>query len=128
MEDLNSKVASRIRRLRETKGYSQEYIAAKLNIPQNTYSRLENGDTKISLDRLFSLSDILEETIYNILDLPAYQQYNDSKQQIGNKNIWNNGLADAEINPYVIALDAKEQHIKSLQAHIETLVKIKKEL
>ena len=125
MEDLNTKVAGRIRRLREAKGYSQEYVATRLNIPQNTYSRLENGDTKISLDRLLGLSVILEETIYNILDLPAYQQFNKCSQQTVNGNVSNQGLINNETNPYLVALEAKEEHIKSLQAHIETLVKIK---
>jgi transcriptional regulator with XRE-family HTH domain len=125
MEDVNAKVASRIRRLREAKGFSQEYISAKLGIPQNTYSRLENGDTKINLDRLFSLSNILEETIYNILDLPAYQQFNECSQQTVNGNVSNHGISNKEENPYIIAIEAKEQVIKSLQAHIITLQQIK---
>ena len=38
-------IASNIRRIRETKGYSQDYMAAKLNTTQATYARMEGQKT-----------------------------------------------------------------------------------
>lgn len=62
-------VASSIRRKREELNYTQDYLAAKLNISQNAYSKIELGYTKITLDRLFQIADILEielsELVYN---------------------------------------------------------------
>jgi len=59
--DLKIKsVASNIRKLREHRNYTQEYLAAKLNISQNAYSKIELGYTKITLERLFYIAMILD--------------------------------------------------------------------
>ncbi|WP_050784311.1 helix-turn-helix domain-containing protein [Pedobacter sp. BAL39] len=53
-------VADNIRKIREFRNYTQEYIAMKLNISQNAYSKLELGYSKISIDRLFQIAELLE--------------------------------------------------------------------
>ncbi|MBC7418999.1 MAG: helix-turn-helix transcriptional regulator [Pedobacter sp.] len=52
-------VASNIRKIREYKGYTQDYLAAKLKISQNAYSKLELGYSKLTVERLFKISTIL---------------------------------------------------------------------
>ncbi|HEX9513560.1 MAG TPA: helix-turn-helix domain-containing protein [Puia sp.] len=49
----------KLRVLREFRNYSQEYIAEKLGITQNAYSRIENNQTKITAERLGRLAVIL---------------------------------------------------------------------
>lgn len=46
--------------MRELKNYTQEYMATNLQISQNTYSRIENENVKISTDRLKEIANILE--------------------------------------------------------------------
>lgn len=53
-------VAKTIRRTRESKNYTQDYLAAKLGISQNAYSKIELTYSKITLDRLFHIALILE--------------------------------------------------------------------
>jgi transcriptional regulator with XRE-family HTH domain len=59
-------VAAAIRHKREFKNYTQEYLALKLHISQNAYSKIELGYTKITLERLFQIADILE---FDVVDL-----------------------------------------------------------
>jgi transcriptional regulator with XRE-family HTH domain len=59
-------IAANIRLKREQRNYTQEYLAYKLNISQNAYSKIELGYTKITLERLFQIADILE---YDVVDL-----------------------------------------------------------
>jgi len=66
-----------IRKLREKKGFSQEFIAEKLGINQSTYGKLERDMSNITLDRLYKIADVLEEDVTALLD-------------IGKKNIFNN--------------------------------------
>jgi len=54
------KVAANIRKIREYRNYTQDYLAAKLRISQNAYSKIELGHTRITVDRLFHVADILE--------------------------------------------------------------------
>jgi transcriptional regulator with XRE-family HTH domain len=53
-------VASNIRKIRVHRNYSQEYLAIKLNISQNAYSKIELGYTRITLERLFNIAIILD--------------------------------------------------------------------
>ncbi len=53
-------IASNIRKLREYRDYTQDYLAAKLNISQNAYSKIELGYSRITLERLFVISNVLE--------------------------------------------------------------------
>lgn len=52
-------VASNIRRVREYRNYTQAYVAQKIGISQNAYSKLELGFHKLSLERLFQIADAL---------------------------------------------------------------------
>lgn len=52
-------VASHIKRIRESKNLTQEYVASRLGISQNAYSRLENNRTHLSIDRLKKIAQIL---------------------------------------------------------------------
>ncbi|WP_121810224.1 helix-turn-helix domain-containing protein [Mucilaginibacter kameinonensis] len=45
-------VSLRIRTIRESKNYSQYYVAYKLNISQNTFSKIELGHVKLTVDHL----------------------------------------------------------------------------
>lgn len=60
-------VASNIRKVREFRNYTQDYLAAKLEISQNAYSKIELGYSKITLDRLFHIALILEVQAMELL-------------------------------------------------------------
>ena len=62
-------VAAKIRSKRIELNYTQEYLAAKLNISQNAYSKIELGYTKITVERLFQIADILETDIIELLNV-----------------------------------------------------------
>lgn len=69
--DINLKVkaiAATIRKVREAKNYTQEYLAYKLNISQNAYSKIELGYTKITVERLFQVAEVLEISAVVLLD------------------------------------------------------------
>jgi transcriptional regulator with XRE-family HTH domain len=67
-------IGTKIRTLRELKGYSQEYMAEKLGISQSNYSRLENSEAEITLTRLEEVSEILD--IDPLVLLAMDEQYN----------------------------------------------------
>lgn len=53
-------VAANIRKIRELRKYTQEYLAMKLGISQNAYSKIELAYTRITLERLIHISEILD--------------------------------------------------------------------
>jgi transcriptional regulator with XRE-family HTH domain len=57
--DHIQRVTEKLRLLRRKMEYSQEYMAFMLNISQNAYSRLENGKTPLTVNRLFEICTLL---------------------------------------------------------------------
>ncbi len=53
----------RIRKFRYQKNYTQQYVADHLKISQNAYYKIENGQTKLLVSTLLSLSEIFEVTL-----------------------------------------------------------------
>ncbi len=60
------KIYEKIRTIRISKGYTQEYIAGKLNIDAVNYGRIERGQAKLPIERLMKIAEILE---FDIKDL-----------------------------------------------------------
>jgi len=53
-------VGQNIRKIRELKGYSQEYVANALEISQRNYSHIEKNEIELNLSKLSKISEILE--------------------------------------------------------------------
>jgi transcriptional regulator with XRE-family HTH domain len=56
-----------IKHYREGKNYSQKYVAAKMGISQNAYSKIENNITQLTVHHIKELSKILEVPITDFL-------------------------------------------------------------
>ena len=56
-----------IRKLRERDFITQEYMAMRLGISQNTYSKIELGKTKLTVDKLIAIADILQVNIADLM-------------------------------------------------------------
>ncbi|GLU54300.1 helix-turn-helix domain-containing protein [Dyadobacter frigoris] len=61
-------VATNVRKIREYRGYPQEYLAVKLGISQNAYSKIELGYTRLTVERLLEITSILEIDIVTLLN------------------------------------------------------------
>lgn len=53
-------ICEKIRKIREFKNYSQEYVANQLGISQNVYGRIERGLQDLTIDRLKKIAIIFE--------------------------------------------------------------------
>lgn len=104
-------IGSNIRRIRERKGYSQEFVAHELGINQSTYGKIEREDTNISVERLLKIADILEEELASFLE-------------IGTKNTFNNQTNSGNGYVETINNDFKEL-ISELKEVYEKLIQSK---
>lgn len=57
----------RIKRLREFRNFTQQYLADKLEISQNAYSKIENGSTKLTIERLEQIARLLDVPVDTVL-------------------------------------------------------------
>lgn len=60
-------ILQQIKDLRNVKGFSHEYMANELNISTSAYRKIESSETKLTVERLFQISEILQTPIAKIL-------------------------------------------------------------
>ena len=69
MSDIKTQeIIGNIRKIREFRNYTQDYLAAKLNISQNAYSKIELGYSSITLTRLIHIAEILEISLVELIN------------------------------------------------------------
>lgn len=56
-----------IKAFRTKKGISQSQMADRLGFTQNNYSKIERGQSELTVDRLYEIAEILEVSIFQIL-------------------------------------------------------------
>lgn len=76
-------IINNIRKKREEKGYSQDYMATALGITAKTYARLENGQGRLIVKVVEDISRILEISPYEIIQFEEFSQENGSGQKSG---------------------------------------------
>ena len=70
MNPANTQVALITIRIKEKRimlNYTQAYIAGKLKISQNAYSKLEAGHTSFTLERLYQIADVLQTDVVSFI-------------------------------------------------------------
>lgn len=67
--DKNSQAAARIKSIREEKNIAAKYIADALSLSVGAYSRIESGQTQLTVENLYKISDALETPIVELLQL-----------------------------------------------------------
>jgi len=66
-DSKTKQIVSNIRKIREFRNYTQDYLAAKLKISQNAYSKIELGYSNITLNRLVEIAGILEIDLVDLI-------------------------------------------------------------
>jgi transcriptional regulator with XRE-family HTH domain len=72
----NMKIGNKIKKIRELKNYTQEYMAQSLNISLNGYGRLERDEVEITVNRLEDIAKILEMDLLQVLGFDEKQIFN----------------------------------------------------
>lgn len=62
-------VNEKIRELRKAVGFSQSYMAEKLNLSQKAYSKMECGETQLTFDRITEIARVMGYNSWQIIAL-----------------------------------------------------------
>lgn len=117
-------VGEKIKTVREIKKLSQEDMAHKLGLTVSTYARLERGESRMYLQVLEEIAQILE---MNVIDLLSVGEKNvvlivgENGTATENFHTINNGI-DAET--MTALLKAKDEVIEQQKEHITSLKEI----
>ena len=116
-------IGYKIRRVREFKNLSQQYVADKLSVSQSTYSDMENGKIAVSEEKLAMIANVLDVSV------DVINEYNDqvvfnSCTQSGYINTNNINPIDKIEEVYKQILEVHEKRITDLLAVIEAKDKL----
>jgi transcriptional regulator with XRE-family HTH domain len=85
--DQLTALCRRIRKLREAKEFKQEDIAHSLEISQKAYSKIETGATKLSVERLIEIANLLEVDVAELLKVNTKEVQTDSVDNFNEQRI-----------------------------------------
>jgi transcriptional regulator with XRE-family HTH domain len=75
----------KLKQLRELKNFTQEYMAQQLGLSTRAYSKIESGETQLTINRLNEIAAILEVDPVQALGFDHENIFNNCKQE-GNYN------------------------------------------
>ena len=62
----NNEILERIKKIRNLRGVKQKYIALQMGMSQSTYSKIENGNQKLTFEVIEKIADVLNIPINHL--------------------------------------------------------------
>ena len=107
------RIISKIQEIRKKKGYSYENMANDLNISAGAYRKIEMNQTKLTVERLYQIAEILSVKIEELLEIETNKIY---KQEVSE-----NGSVYQSIDLYLVQklMDQYGERIEELKEQVE---------
>lgn len=111
---MEKNIGLKIRKLRELKGFSQEYMAGRLSVSQRAYSKLERNETKLDWNKITEISSILEIKPMDLVSFDDNLIFNNCSQS-GKINVQNNHTDEKLIGLYEKRMKKLEEEVRFLR-------------
>jgi transcriptional regulator with XRE-family HTH domain len=118
---MKKNISENIRFIRESLGYSQEYIASKLQLTQQAYSNIEKNPEKTTLKKLKEIARVLDVDFITLINEDSTYVQQNFNQQGGNaatKMNLTSSLPEKEI--YSILINQLKEEITFLRNQLST--------
>jgi transcriptional regulator with XRE-family HTH domain len=108
------KVVGNIKKFRELKNLTREFVASNLEMSLSGYSKLERGEVDITLSKLYKIAKVLEVNVSQILNFDSSKIFNISNNQtINGIEISEQHIhGDEYIKKYIAKLEEEIQSLK----------------
>jgi len=107
-------VIRKIVSIRTKKGYNLENMALELNITPAAYRKIETGETRLTVERLFCIAEILKVPLFELLEIESVLQQTDNVYIIGYQQKIEN-LSQNNKEVYEKLIVAKDEQITLLK-------------
>jgi transcriptional regulator with XRE-family HTH domain len=117
---IKEKIINNIKTIRESKNFTEDYIAEQMGISQSSYNRKENGHSDFSLSEILKLGEVLDVPPSRFIDMDLAKiihQYN-GDNSTNNTNIENQVNHD---EGYKAAMEQYKLETAFLRAQVEKL-------
>ena len=107
---MKANIGDKIRKVRELKGFFQDFMAGKLEMSQRAYSKIENNDIKLDWGRIEDISKILEIEPTDLVSFDDSLVFNNCVQS-GKFQVFNNNFPDELKKSYEDRIAHLEQEV-----------------
>lgn len=117
-------IHNKIKVLRSQNGLTQQEMADKLNMHLKTWQKIENGVTKLDIDRVKQIAEILDTTIEDLINAEEGVYINEIKNNdvgFNNSSITIQHKSEIEVQLFERLLKEKDSKITDLQTEISRL-------
>lgn len=108
----------KLKQLRELKNYTQEYMAQQLGLSTRAYSKIETGETQLTINRLNEIASILGVDPIEALGFDHQNIFNNCTQE-GNIGINHINLPDKLIEQYEKRIEQLESEVMFLRVLVK---------
>lgn len=119
-------IGTKVRKIRELKNVTQEYMAQQLSISQNAYSKIEREETDVPFSRLEQIAKILDVDILDVIGFDEKKLFfsiSENKDNSSNGLIINTGLNEKEKIIYDQMINQLKDEIKYLKKVLDSYIK-----
>jgi transcriptional regulator with XRE-family HTH domain len=119
-------IGIKVRKLRELKNVTQEYMSQQLGISQNAYSKLEREETDVPFSRLEQIAKVLDIDILDIVGFDEKRLFfriTKNKDNSNNGLIINTGISEKEKQMYEQLLSQLREENEYLKKILDSYVK-----
>lgn len=109
-------VGDKIKKLRELKNFTQQYMADQLELSLSGYGKIERNETDISISKLERIANILHTDVNTILSFDEKHIFNFTNNQNANGIVQNHFTSQAEL------IDKMIQQYKEEIAHLKGII------
>lgn len=106
---------TKIKQIRELKNLTQDYVASQLQLTTRAYSKIESGETQLTINRLNEISSILGIEPIELLGFDDKQVFNNCKQE-GNIGINHINIPEKLIQQYEKTIQVLEDEVMLLKS------------
>lgn len=78
---MKSTVYLNVRKIRELKNLTREYVAEELNMSMSGYGKIERGEVDLTVNKLIQIGKVLDVSIEFIFKFDVTIFFNDTAQQ-----------------------------------------------
>jgi transcriptional regulator with XRE-family HTH domain len=117
---MKANIGDKIRKVRELKGFTQDFMALKLEMSQRAYSKIENNDIKLDWDRIEAISRIFEIEPFDLISFDDNLVFNNCSQSgKNNTNTIHNNFPDELKKNYEDRIKHLEEEVLFMRALLE---------
>jgi transcriptional regulator with XRE-family HTH domain len=109
-------VGTKIKKIRELRNYTQEYMADKLQMSQSGYSKIESNEVDVAFSKLEQISEVLGMKVEDVISFDEKHVFNNyGTAHDKSFSVFYQAISDKERELYEKTIALLEEKVKRLE-------------